>query len=376
MVVLNTRKILALWTFGLFVGMFSPAQSEIASTFNYLIDVFKTIDPFAPLRLDEFQLGSRYIQKDHIALVEPFILFEDDGRTRVSSFLKGEQETLLRMNDLSYKLVRNVGNQIQMTAQELDQLRVQGWIIKGFSGLEGRRNTYPDLSGMVCYHPVYNLMVVVYRGTAGNKDGWDTNFDATKINAQKIQKEFSRDLFDEVLDQIRQSDKQVELREIKKIIRSAQKDEPGYKKAKDTYVAVKAKARAKKIPEDLTADIFKTFDQKLGLMDDVEMLGYDIEGDVHKGFLKKYLSTKQEVLEIIKTHVAQMKPEKKSKLKIVFTGHSQAGATGCIALADICGNHGKELFGGRFDNKKAFRFYGYFLSAARAGDKEYKKWVH
>ncbi len=326
-------------------------------------------------RAPTYKLGG-YDRADHLYLSEPFILMDDEEHVHVSNFLKFEQDALLRMIDLSYRLVRPSETQVRLTIAELEQLKATGWIITGFRGLEGRRNTYPDMSGLVCFHPKDHLIVVVYRGTAGNKDGWDTNFDATKTNARKVQKEFCKDLFDEVVELIKNSEVPRRLKAIKVVIREAQKDEPSYVCARNTFAKVQKVAEAENMDPDLTDDIFDAFRMKLELMAAVDKLGSEIEGEVHKGFLKKYLSTKREVLSLLKEHVKSLSKEDRRKLKIVFTGHSQAGATGNLALADICANHGQEIFGASFSNKKDSKFYGYFLSAARAGDKEYRKWVH
>ncbi len=356
----------------LLAGGHTAAQTE----YKTLAEKFKAHDPLAPLKADEYQLGKNHNANDHITMTEPFVLLDDEQTFRVSPFLKSEQDTLLRMNDLSYKLIKDADAQIKLTVVEMEQLKTLGWEVRGFSGLEGRRNTYPDLSGMVFFHPINNLMVIVYRGTAGNKDGWDTNFDATKMGAHKVQREFCKDLFDEVLELIRTSEQPKQYKRIKKIIRAAQKDEYGLKKAKEIQSKVVSFCKSKELEDELTRDILNAFSMKLELMTNVDKTKSHMVGEVHKGFLKKYLSTKREVLEIIKANVNSLPAAQRAKLKIIFTGHSQAGATGNLALADICGNHGKEIFGPKFDNKKTFNFYGYFLSAARAGDKDYKKWVH
>lgn len=330
----------------------------------------------AEFKIDLFQLGNKHSEKDHITFKEPFVLEDESGLIRVSSFIKSEQDTLLIMNDLSYNLIKDAQTQMKLNFKTMEKLKTLGWQMVGFSGLEGRRNTYPDMSGMIFYNPKRNLIIVVYRGTGGNKDGWDTNFDAAKINPYKIQKEFCKDLYDEVVEIVRSSDHYEALKGIKKIIRKAQEDDLNLAKANETYSKVTSYIKEQNLEEHMTVGIINAFDQKLELMSTVDKIGSNIEGEVHKGFLKKYLSTKNEVLGILKNHIKGMSPDQKKKLKIIFTGHSQAGATGNLALTDICINHGKELFGKKFKNQTDFRFYGYYLSAARAGDKAYRKWVH
>lgn len=357
----------------LLTGSIFPCQAMSLSVVHPAL--FKTALVHNLFRPQLYTLGD-HRPEDHLYLPEPLIVLDEHENIHVSDFLKYEQPNLLRLNDLSYKLVRSAEKQVHVTAQEMEILRNTGWIIDGFSGLEGRRNTFPDMSGIVCFNPEHHLIVVVYRGTAGNKDGWDTNFDATKMNPQKVQKEFSKDLFDELIDMIKESECPRRLKAIKKIIRQAQKEEPGLPIIKTTYTEIQKQAKLQNIDPDLTDELFEAIASKIDLMEGVESLGYNIKGEVHKGFLKKYMSTKRDVLHLIKSHLKSMTPEDRAKVKIVFTGHSQAGATGSLALADICINHGADLFGKNFDNKKDFKFYGYFLSAARAGNKEYRKWVH
>jgi hypothetical protein len=109
---------------------------------------------------------------------------------------------------------------------------------------------------------------------------------------------------------------------------------------------------------------------------DAHTLGLNIPGKVHKGFAKKYVSTKDDVLGIIKQLMARMSAKEKENLRIVFTGHSQAGGVGNLALYDIVANHGKELFHEGFENSEDSRFYGYFLSVPRVGDRDYVDAVH
>ena len=47
-----------------------------------------------------------------------------------------------------------------------------------------------------------------------------------------------------------------------------------------------------------------------------------------------------------------------------------------LALADIGANHGDDLFGEGFDNTKMNNFGAYLLSVARAGDDQFRDWLH
>jgi hypothetical protein len=131
-----------------------------------------------------------------------------------------------------------------------------------------------------------------------------------------------------------------------------------------------------KIEAEIGNRLLHNFRMKVELSQYLEKTGCKIEGDVHKGFAKKYYSTKPDVLALMKDIIDTLTPEQKKNVKVVFSGHSQAGGTGSLALADITANHGKELFGPDFDNKKSGTFNGYFLSGARTGDEEYANWVH
>ncbi|MBX9804332.1 MAG: lipase family protein [Alphaproteobacteria bacterium] len=104
----------------------------------------------------------------------------------------------------------------------------------------------------------------------------------------------------------------------------------------------------------------------------------DMAGSVHKGFAHKYVTTQEDLLEIITRFLAkkEVTQEERENLRIVFTGHSQGAALGNLALYDMAVNHGADLFGLGFDNHKDPRFYGYFLSAPRVGNKAYVDTLH
>ena len=299
-----------------------------------------------------------------------------EGRVEVSAFLKDMQDTLLQMNELSYNIVKGGGKYMEFNVDDMEKLQKGGWKIKGFTGLEGRRNTFGDLSGIVCYHPEKNVITVVYHGTASNKEGWETNFDGQRLKPWKIQQEFTRDLFEEALKEIKTASKNSGVKEFKKFLEDKiEHEDLSMANILKAQAMIETLAAKGDIDSELGEDLLHAFKLKLEVMNYVQEKGCKFAGQVHRGFLKKYLSTKQEVLGLLKEHLSTMTTEQKQKVKIVFSGHSQAGGTGSLALADLCANHGKELFGPEFDNSKSGTFYGYLLSAARAGNKAYAEWM-
>jgi hypothetical protein len=314
---------------------------------------------------------------------QAFIQMDDQGKLTPSPFFEEMQDTLLRLNDLSYNLVKVGPEYLRRADEEMEQLKAEGWRLVGFGGLEGRRNTYGDLSGLVCFHQEKNRVVVVYHGTAGNKDGWGTNFDGQKMRAYEIQKEFYKDLVEEVLAHIEAAKLgPLERRRLKGLTDYIEKSlEHNSVEERHRYEslvlteAIEGHARLKllissqKVKPELGQALDDAFFNKIELMKDVETLGIKIKGQVHKGFLKKYLSTKFSLLGLLKKFI-------NSKTQVVFTGHSQAAALGELALADMVGNHLADLLLVGLDNLESGMFAGYFLSGARTGDTVFKNWVH
>ncbi len=315
-----------------------------------------------------------------------FIYKGDDGKLTASPLFKSMQDPLLRMNDLSYNLAKDNKIHLRMNDAEMTRLKKEGWQIKGFYGLEGRRGTYGDLSGIVCYHPEKNVITVVYHGTAGNADGWGTNFDGERFKAFKIQQEFCKDLFEGALESIKEAKFKFSYGELKSYLSdNLYKETLGLTQAIEAHGKLKLLMSAGEIDPKLARELDDYFTDKIELMKDVETMGVNIPGEIHTGFLKKYLSTRREVLALIKHF---MKPGS----KVMFTGHSQAGAVAELAQADILVNFGTELLETslkdmiahkskeevikELDNKKSGTFSGYFLSAARVGDETFKNWVH
>jgi hypothetical protein len=293
-----------------------------------------------------------------------------------SQLLKNMQDPLLRMNELSYNMVKGGGKFLQFAVNEQEKLQAEGWTIKGFTGLEVDRSTFEDLSGIVCYNPSLNVITVVYHGTANNAEGWETNFDAHKIEGKKVLKELQKDMYDETRKSLKAVSQKSNITELKKFLKDIESKDFGKENILQAQKMVEQLVAENKIETELGNHLLHQFRMKVDLIDYMEKTGVKVEGEIHKEFTKKYYSTKQEVLGLLKETLATMTPEQKKNVKIIFSGHSQAGETGNLALADITTNHGKELFGADFDNQKSGNFNGYFLSAARVGDKNYAKWIH
>jgi lipase (class 3) len=100
----------------------------------------------------------------------------------------------------------------------------------------------------------------------------------------------------------------------------------------------------------------------------------NIPGTFHKGFAKKYLTSQQNVIDIMDTFIEKMPEEDIDDLIIVVTGHSQGAALAQVAVADLAGNFGEQLFGEGFRNKDDNNFFGYFISAPRVFDNKKKSW--
>lgn len=320
------------------------------------------------------QKQNEKLQRSVIA--ETLIKETEEGKV-ASSLLTNMQDTILRMNDLSYNLVKGGGKFLEFSTNEMENLQKEGWVIRSFTGLEGDRSTFEDLSGIVCYNRAQNVITVVYHGTANNAEGWETNFDGQLVKGNQIQKVMTKDLFEETRATLKAVAEKSNITELKTFLKSKMKSEEF---GKDTIVQaqqmVEKLMAENKLEAEIGNDMLHQFKMKLDICDYLEKTGCKIEGDVHSGFAKKYYSTKQEVMCLLKEFVDTMTPEQKKNVKVVFSGHSQAGGTGNLALADIAANHGKELFGSGFDNKNSGTFNGYFLSAARAGTKDFVKWAH
>jgi hypothetical protein len=347
-------------------------QRTAVQTVDEVINEFELMETPAGTRTNQHEDSLNLAKVTVRAPSSPhaFIKVDERGHKTASPLFVDMQETLLRMGDLSYNLAKDGAGHLHLNTVEMARLKSEGWEFKGFYGLEGRRNTYGDLSGLVFYHPIKNVITVVYHGTAGNKDGWGTNFDGQKIKPSKINQEFCKDLFDEVLEEIKDAKLQLSTLGFKKLLKDSIKDETlSLNQARDVYEELKLLISDKKIDAKLGRKLDDIFHDKITLMVDAQEACANLQGEMHKGFLKKYLSTKHEMLNLVKHYM-------KKDTKVILTGHSQAGGVAEIAMVDLAANNGKELYGADFDNKKSGKISGYFLSAARAGDKDFKKWTH
>ncbi len=294
-----------------------------------------------------------------------------------SAFLKEIQDTLLRMNDLSYNLVKGEGKYLDFAVNEQERLQEEGWMMKGFKGLEGRLSDFIDMSGLVAYHPEKNIIAIVYHGTAGNKDGWMTNLDGTQFEARKLLRELQRDLHAGVLAVLKAATDASDVTQLKGFLREFRPKQFDKARIAQFQTLTNQLANDRVIQPELAEDLQDLIRLKLEFMDYVESTKAFIKGRVHKGFTKKYYSTKKEVLGLVQ-HFLNMADAagKKNDVSIVTSGHSQAGGTASQAVADLTANHGKELFGPDFNNRTSGNFSAYLLSAARVGDRDYVQWMH
>jgi len=310
--------------------------------------------------------------KPSFALKNPLIEVTENGK-KTSPILTKYQDTLLRMNDMSYNLCKGY---LEFSVGEQEKLEKEGWKIKAFSGLEGRYNNFSDVAGVVCYHPQKNVITVVYHGTAGNKEGWETNFEGEKFESKKLQKEYRKDLYAQIEATLATVSNKANVQELEDFLQGIKSKE--FSNANMLQVqgmAEKLKADGK-ISSELCDDIVHAVKIKLELLEYIEQTGCNIPGEIHKGFAKKYYTTKREVLGLLKEFIDIIPDDQKESVKIIFSGHSQAGGLGALAQADIGTNHNIDLFGDDKTNQSTGRYYGYFLSAARAGDKDFAKWMH
>jgi hypothetical protein len=305
--------------------------------------------------------------------VDPLIEVSNNGLTkRGSESFKELQDTLLRMNDLSYNLVKGPGSFLDFAIDLKGDLEREGWIIEGYMGLEGVRNDYVDLSGIVAYHQFRNVMIIAYHGTASeiNLKGWGTNLDGRRVAARQIPDEIRADFYEQMKGR---TEGWNVLRSFLDGITAVNFDVADALELQDMIDRLVGKNGP---DEHVRQELSTIIRRKTDLLRYVESGGCKFSGTVHRGMAKKFYSTKQEVLEKIQKFIKPLPPEKRQSLKIYFTGQSQAGATANLAFADLAINHGADLFGEGFRNQDWGTFYAYVLSAARLGDSTYVKWMH
>lgn len=305
---------------------------------------------------------------------ESLIIATENG-VQGSPFLKSMQDTLLRMNDLSYNRVKAGDAYLRFADNEHTRLEREGWDIRGFRGLEGRRSDFIDLSGIVSYNADLNVIAVVYHGTAGS-EGWETNFEAMKLNPRYLVMELGKDLYEEMREKFSATLFNPAVKELKQTLKAFSQQEFTSSRMADILHQIEDMVTNGVIDSALGQHLSAPIRLKLELVDYIEKTGVNIGGAIHKGFAKKYFSTKREVINLIRVFVQRLPADKVKSVKIVMSGHSQAGGTANLAQADIMANHSEEIFGTKINNSQSGTFYGYFLSAARVGDRVYARWMH
>ncbi|OJW50324.1 MAG: hypothetical protein BGO67_00135 [Alphaproteobacteria bacterium 41-28] len=99
-------------------------------------------------------------------------------------------------------------------------------------------------------------------------------------------------------------------------------------------------------------------------------LGFNFDGQVHRGFAERYESSKEDMYKIITQIYNGLDEKAKSDFQITFTGHSLAGGIATIGYADASTDLAKKLWGGNYRNTVGNRIRGFAMSPPRAFDEE------
>jgi len=97
-------------------------------------------------------------------------------------------------------------------------------------------------------------------------------------------------------------------------------------------------------------------------------IGLNLEGMVHQGFARKYMTARDNMIKAIESFWEKMTDHAKKAVKIIVSGHSQGGGLATLGIADIGINLSKKLFGEGYNNARDNQIYMWSLSGARAGD--------
>lgn len=97
-------------------------------------------------------------------------------------------------------------------------------------------------------------------------------------------------------------------------------------------------------------------------------VGLNLEGMVHQGFARKYMTARENMIKAIESFWATMTDGAKKAVKLIISGHSQGGGLATLAMGDIGINLSKKLFGEGYNNARDNQIYMWTLSGARAGD--------
>jgi hypothetical protein len=122
----------------------------------------------------------------------PLIISHSTGVTLSSSF-EDVQKTLLKMNVLSYAMIRCIKESTDLKRiiaksrrdALIDQFMDKGWTITPLDGKVGRDLEFDDIPGFVAYNAQSNLVTIIFHGTA-SEDDWGTNMNFKKVKAKNL----------------------------------------------------------------------------------------------------------------------------------------------------------------------------------------------
>lgn len=122
----------------------------------------------------------------------PLITHHSTGANLSPSF-ETVQKTLLKMNVLSYAMIKSIKESTDLKRviaesrrdELIDQLMDKGWTITPIEGKVGRNLEFDDIPGFVAYNVQRNLVTIIFHGTASNDD-WGTNMNFKKVKSQNL----------------------------------------------------------------------------------------------------------------------------------------------------------------------------------------------
>ncbi len=112
--------------------------------------------------------------------------------------------------------------------------------------------------------------------------------------------------------------------------------------------------------------------------DDSDPSGFQFQGKVHRGFLRKYRSASQELMNLIDDQLKVLSEEQRRQLKIYVTGHSQGAALSQLAIGHIVQHlsaYHPDLLDEDLSNQKINRVNGWFIAAPEVFDSQGKTFI-
>lgn len=120
------------------------------------------------------------------------VTYGAEGDTSVAPLFKKHHTTLLKMNTLSYALIKGMNgmDDLEKTINQsrrddlMEKLYQDGWTIQILSGKSGLNQAHDDIPGFVAYHENDHVIAVIFHGSS-NQNDWQTNLDCGKIRPRK-----------------------------------------------------------------------------------------------------------------------------------------------------------------------------------------------